>query len=42
MFGALLYMAPTPWTLRKLEQKYLEIFELWCWRRMKKIKWSKN
>ena len=28
------------WTLRKLEQKYLERFEMWCWRRMEKIKWS--
>jgi hypothetical protein len=30
------------WTLRKLEQKYLEIFEMWCWRRMEKIKWSEK
>ena len=29
------------WTLRKLERKYshLENFEMWCWRRMEKIKW---
>ena len=26
-------------TLRKLEQKYLESFEMWCWMRMEKIKW---
>ena len=26
------------WTLRKLERKYLESFEMWCWRRMEKIK----
>ena len=26
------------WTLRKLERKYLESFEIWCWRRMEKIK----
>ena len=26
------------WTVRKLEQKYLESFEMWCWRRMEKIK----
>jgi hypothetical protein len=25
------------WTLRKLDQKYLESFEMWCWRRMEKI-----
>jgi hypothetical protein len=29
-----LYGAET-WTLRKLDQKYLETFEMWCWRRMK-------
>jgi hypothetical protein len=31
-----LYGAET-WTLRKLDQKYLERFEMWCWRRMEKI-----
>jgi hypothetical protein len=25
------------WTLRKADQKYLESFEMWCWRRMEKI-----
>jgi hypothetical protein len=34
-----LYGAET-WTLRKLDQKYLESFEMWCWRRMKKISWT--
>jgi hypothetical protein len=28
------------WTLRKVDQKYLESFEMWCWRRMKKISWT--
>jgi hypothetical protein len=28
------------WTLRKLIQKYLESFEMWCWRRMEKISWT--
>jgi hypothetical protein len=23
------------WTLWKVDQKYLESFEMWCWRRMK-------
>jgi hypothetical protein len=31
-----LYGAET-WTLRKLDQKYLESFEMLCWRRMEKI-----
>jgi hypothetical protein len=30
------------WTLSKLGQKYLESFEIWCWRTMKKIKWSEK
>jgi hypothetical protein len=28
------------WTLKKVEQKYLERFEMWCWRRMEKISWT--
>ena len=31
-----LYGAET-WTLREADQKYLESFEMWCWRRMEKI-----
>jgi len=34
-----LYGAET-WTLRAADQKYLESFEMWCWRRMKKISWT--
>ena len=33
-----LYGAET-WTLRA-DQKRLESFEMWCWRRMKKISWT--
>jgi hypothetical protein len=25
------------WTLRKIDQQYLESFEMWCWRRIDKI-----
>jgi hypothetical protein len=28
------------WTLRKVDQKYLESFKMWCWRRMEKIIWT--
>jgi len=34
-----LYGAET-WTLRAADQKYLESFEVWCWRRMEKISWT--
>jgi hypothetical protein len=28
------------WTFRKVDQKYLESFEMWCWRRVEKISWT--
>ena len=28
------------WTFRKVNQKYLDSFEMWCWRRMEEISWS--
>ena len=34
-----LYGAET-WTFRAADQKYLESFEMWCWRRMEKISWT--
>jgi hypothetical protein len=34
-----LYGAET-WTLRAVDEKHLESFEMWCWRRMEKISWS--
>jgi hypothetical protein len=34
-----LYGAET-WTPQAVDQKHLESFEMWCWRRMKKISWT--
>jgi hypothetical protein len=34
-----LYGAET-WTFRKLDQKDLESFQMWFWRRMEKISWT--
>jgi hypothetical protein len=28
------------WTVRAVDQKHLESFEMWCWRRMEKISWT--
>jgi hypothetical protein len=28
------------WTLPAVDQKHLERFEVWCWRRMEKINWT--
>jgi hypothetical protein len=34
-----LYGAET-WTHRTVDQKHLENFEMWCWRRMEKFSWT--
>ena len=34
-----IYGAET-WTLRETDQKRLQSFEMWCWRRMEKINWT--
>ena len=39
IYSMALYGAET-WTLRAADQKYLESFEMWCWRRMEKISWT--
>jgi hypothetical protein len=38
IWSVALYGAET-WTLREVDQKYLESFEMWCWRRME-ISWT--
>ena len=30
------------WTLRAVDQKHQESFEMWCWRRMEKISWTEH
>ena len=39
VLGIALYGAET-WMLRVTDQKHLESFEMWCWRRMEKISWT--
>jgi hypothetical protein len=34
-----LYGAET-WMLQAVNQKHLESFEMWCWKRMEKISWT--
>jgi len=38
-FNCFTYGAET-WTLRAVDPKHLEIFEMWCWRRIEKIGWT--
>jgi hypothetical protein len=30
------------WILNKVDQKYLESFGMWCWRRTEKISWTER
>ena len=39
VWSVVLYGAET-WTLRRDEQKQLEAFEMWVWRRMERVKWT--
>ena len=39
VWNVALYGAKT-WALRRNEQKRLEAFEMWIWRRMERIKWT--
>ena len=38
IWSIVLYVA-VKWTLQKVDQKYLESFEMWCWRRIE-ISWT--
>ena len=29
------------WTLKKAEHRRIDVFELWCWRRLLKVPWTK-
>jgi hypothetical protein len=39
IWSIVLYGAET-WISRKVDQKYVESFEMWCWRRREKISWT--
>jgi len=39
IWSVALYGAET-WTLRAVDQKQLESFEMWCWRMVEKISWT--
>jgi hypothetical protein len=36
---SIVFSGAETWTLRKVDQKYLDSFKTWCWRRMEKINW---
>ena len=39
VWSVVLYGAET-WTVRRNEQKQLEAFEMWVWRRMERVQWT--
>jgi hypothetical protein len=39
IWGIALYDAEV-WTLRKVDQKYLKSFKIWCWGRMEDTIWA--
>jgi len=39
MWSVFLYGAEAR-TFRKVDKKYFDNFEVWCWRRMEKISWT--
>jgi hypothetical protein len=39
VYSIALYGAET-WTIRVVDRRHLENFEMWCWRRMEKISWT--
>jgi hypothetical protein len=41
IWSTALYGAET-WTLQAVDQKHLESFKMWCWRRMEKISWTNH
>jgi hypothetical protein len=41
VWSVALYGAET-WALRAVDQKHLESFEVWCWRRTEKISWTEH
>ena len=38
VFPIVLYVAES-WTMRKLERKMIDAFELWCWRHLLRVTW---
>jgi len=30
------------WKLRKVDHKYMNRFEMWCWKRIERIRWTEH
>ena len=40
VFPAVLYGCDESWTIKKAERQRIDIFELWCWRRLLRVPWT--
>ena len=39
VFRAVMY-GPESWTIKKIECRRIDAFELWCWRRLLRVRWT--
>ena len=39
-FGGIALRGAETWTLRNVDQRYMDSSEMWCWRRMEKTIWA--
>ena len=39
VFPVVMYGCET-WTIKKTEHQRIDVFELWCWRRLLKVPWT--
>ena len=39
VFSVVMY-GPESWTLKKAEHRRINVFELWCWRRLLRVPWT--
>ena len=40
MFSPVVMYGYKSWTLKKAEQQRIDVFELWCWRRLLRVPWT--
>ena len=40
MFFSVVMYGCESWTLKKAERRRIDVFELWCWRRLLRVPWT--
>ena len=41
VFPVVIYVCES-WTIKKVEHRRMDAFELWCWRRLLRVPWTAN